>query len=275
MIHLIVGNTGSGKTTYETGLNLKTNGIVFSIDTWNNTLFLPDKKPTDGLEWFLERIERAEKMMMDLVHQLENAKTDSILDLGLSKFSHREKFRKFAEVNGYELQTSTHRKGSDHLISLGFQYLYRDLKTAMYRFNQAYLLDSTNTDIYWGFGAVYMTLGQYQKAKEQYVEGLKIDPDNTHLLTDYGTYFMANYYALEPADKKNALQNLDTAIKYMTRSYILDPTDQNTTFKLSTLYWNKGDCNNAWKYYKECKVLGGQPITEAYTKDLEKKCQLK
>lgn len=90
MIHLIVGNTGSGKTTYATELKLKTTGIIFSIDTWNNTLFLPDKKPADGLEWFLERFDRAEKVMMDLVQQLEIAKTDSILDLGLSKFSHRE-----------------------------------------------------------------------------------------------------------------------------------------------------------------------------------------
>ena len=35
----------------------------------------------------------------------------------------------------------------------------------MYRFNQAYLLDSTNTDIYWGFGGVYMTLGDFENAK--------------------------------------------------------------------------------------------------------------
>ncbi len=105
MIHLIVGNTGSGKTTYSAELKEKNNGIIFSIDKWNKTLFLTDKKPSDGLEWFLERIDRAEEMIMELVMQLENAKTDSILDLGLSKFEHREKFRKFAELNGYELKT--------------------------------------------------------------------------------------------------------------------------------------------------------------------------
>jgi len=105
MIHLIVGNTGSGKTTYSTELKSKTNGIIFSIDKWNNILFLADKKPTDGLDWFLERIDRAEKMIMNLVEQLENSKIDSILDLGLSKFEHREKFRKFAKSNGYELKT--------------------------------------------------------------------------------------------------------------------------------------------------------------------------
>ena len=104
MLHLIVGNTGSGKTTYSNELKKKTKGVIFSIDTWNNTLFLPDKTETDGLEWFLERIERAEKMILNVVAQLEESDTDAILDLGLSKFKHREKFRAFAASNGFEIK---------------------------------------------------------------------------------------------------------------------------------------------------------------------------
>lgn len=104
MIHLIVGNTGSGKTTYSTELKKETNGVVFSIDKWSKRLFLADKKTTDGLDWFLERINRAEKVILELVEQLENSKTDSILDLGLSKFEYREKFRQFAEANGCEIK---------------------------------------------------------------------------------------------------------------------------------------------------------------------------
>lgn len=103
MIHLIIGNTGAGKTTYANQLKSENKGVIFSIDMWNNTLFLPDKKDTDGLEWFLERIERVESVIMNLVNQLENANTDAILDLGLSKFEHREKFRKFALENNYEI----------------------------------------------------------------------------------------------------------------------------------------------------------------------------
>ncbi|SIR08327.1 AAA family ATPase [Maribacter ulvicola] len=103
MLHLIVGNTGSGKTTYANALKRKTKGVIFSIDTWNNTLFLPDKTETDGLEWFLERIERAEQMILNVVAQLEESDTDAILDLGLSKFEHREKFRTFAASHGYEI----------------------------------------------------------------------------------------------------------------------------------------------------------------------------
>jgi predicted kinase len=104
MLHLIVGNTGSGKTIYANALKTKTKGVLFSIDTWNKTLFLPDKTPNDGLEWFLERIERSEHIIMNLVQQLEQSNTDSILDLGLSKYAHREKFRQFAAANNYHLK---------------------------------------------------------------------------------------------------------------------------------------------------------------------------
>ena len=80
MIHLIVGNTGSGKTTYSNSLKDDIKGIIFSIDKWNNTLFLKDKTDEDGLEWFLERIERAESLILSLVLQLESVNIDSILD---------------------------------------------------------------------------------------------------------------------------------------------------------------------------------------------------
>lgn len=104
MIHLIVGNTGAGKTTYSKKLQEETKGIVFSIDQWNNTLFFPDKKDTDGLDWFLERIDRVEQMVMSLVLQLECSNIDAILDLGLSKYVHREKFKGFAKKHGFEIK---------------------------------------------------------------------------------------------------------------------------------------------------------------------------
>lgn len=37
MLHLIVGTTGSGKTTNSIELKNKTKGVIFSIDKWNNT----------------------------------------------------------------------------------------------------------------------------------------------------------------------------------------------------------------------------------------------
>src|SRR5690606_32821822 len=63
----------------------------------------------------------------------------------------------------------TMRDESNHLVLLDFEYLDRgDIKTAMYRFSQAYRLDSTSTDDYWGYGAVYLRLGSPDLAIEQY-----------------------------------------------------------------------------------------------------------
>ena len=104
MIHLIVGNTGSGKTTYSNKLKAENKAIVFSIDKWNKTLFLKDKTEKDGLNWFLERIERAESLILEYIIQLESIGVATILDLGLSKYEHREKFRRFAKKYDFEIK---------------------------------------------------------------------------------------------------------------------------------------------------------------------------
>jgi Tfp pilus assembly protein PilF len=169
-------------------------------------------------------------------------------------------------------QDTTNRKASNHLIRLGFQYLYTDITKAMYRFNQAWLLDSTNSDIYWGYGGVYMALGDFPSARAQYTAGLAANANNTHLLTDLGTYYLVQYYTQQPLDQKKARTQLDSAINYMTRSYKIDSKDQNTTFKLAVCYLQKKDCQKAWRYYNECVSVGGQPITADFTKALKEQC---
>lgn len=102
MIHLIVGNTGAGKTTYAQKLKDENQGIIFSVDKWNKELFFPDKPETITVDWILERIERSESIIIDLIIQLESAGTDSILDLGFAKKSHRKKFTLFARKHNYD-----------------------------------------------------------------------------------------------------------------------------------------------------------------------------
>jgi tetratricopeptide (TPR) repeat protein len=183
----------------------------------------------------------------------------------LPEYGHAAKSPGQLEADGEFIQSTlpqfaNKRLASEHLIDLGFKYLYHDVKTAMYRFNQAYLLDSTNSDIYWGYGAVYMILEDYPRARVQYEDGLLHDPMNTRIMTDYGTYFMTQ-------------GTTDSAIQYMTRSYKLDSTNQNTLFKLSACYYYKEDCKNAVYYYEKCKSLGGQPLTKEFEDALHAKCK--
>lgn len=181
-------------------------------------------------------------------------------------------------------QFKTRREASNHMISLGFQYYYRpDLKTAMYRFNQAYLLDSTNADIYWGYGAIYMAFGQFELARSQYETGLKKDSVNTHLLTDVGTWYSEMFVLTSslqegeifPERELRIKHYSDSAVYFLNKSYRLDSKDVNTVYKLSIAYLNKRDCDNAWKYYNEAMALGGRPVTKEYIRDLELICKRK
>lgn len=170
-------------------------------------------------------------------------------------------------IEDYEKQEGTREKGSERLISLGFKYLYRgDIKTAMYRFNQAWLLNPDNEDVYWGFGAIYMALGDDEKALAQYNEGLTSNPKNTKILTDKATVYMGRFYRNEKAE------DLKKATTILLESYALDNKNQNTTFKLSVCYYLKKDCKNAMKYLKECDEAGGQPVADEYRKELQENC---
>lgn len=101
---MILGNTGAGKTTYALSLRDKEQGVIFSIDHWNKTLFLEDKTPEDGVDWFLERIERSDTMIQSIVKQLAVAKTPAILDLGFAKKDRRDRFYAFAKAYNIPIQ---------------------------------------------------------------------------------------------------------------------------------------------------------------------------
>ncbi|HEY8784333.1 tetratricopeptide repeat protein [Flavobacterium sp. UBA6046] len=164
-------------------------------------------------------------------------------------------------------QDTTPRKGSDHLVRLGFTYLSKgDMVTAMKRFNQAWLLDPKNENVYWGYGAIYGSFSDYSAAIVQYDKGLVINPESSVILTDKATLYFVQFQQ----DQDNS--KLNTALDLLKRSYSIDPKNTSTTYKLSICYFLSKDCINAWKFYNECQKLGGQPIAENYTNALKNIC---
>jgi tetratricopeptide (TPR) repeat protein len=170
-------------------------------------------------------------------------------------------------IEEYTKQQGTRPKASEVLVKHGFDYLYRgDLKTAMYRFNQAWILDPKNENVFWGFAVIYFNFGDFDNAMKELNEGLELNPQSSNILTDMATIHMVSFQT------HNDPKELSTAIDLFTRSYAIDPKNQNTLFKLSAVYFMKKDCTNALKYYNECKALGGKPLTKEYIQAIEKGC---
>jgi tetratricopeptide (TPR) repeat protein len=165
-------------------------------------------------------------------------------------------------------ENGTREKASEALINVGFDYMYKgNLKTAMSRFNQAWLLNPKNENAYWGFGSVYFMLGNDGEALKQLNRGLDVNPNSSNILTDVATIYMGRY-----ANSQHK-SDIDKALDLFNKSYKIDPSNQNTLFKLSAAYFFMNDCTNAILYYNKCMKLGGKPVTQEYTDALKQHCK--
>ncbi len=159
-------------------------------------------------------------------------------------------------------------EASDNLVETGFKYLYEngDFSTAMRRFNQAYLLNDKNPDIYYGYGTIYFNLGAYDEARIQYDEGLALNPNHSEILTDYGTTYLADFYI------DNNLETLDLAQTFLNKSYVIDKQNSNTIYKLSIVNMYLGNCEKAKSYLKDAKKLKNPNVTDSFEEELSKIC---
>jgi len=101
-IHLVCGPVGAGKTTFALQLCRDEGAIHFSIDHWMTCLFTPDLTGEIEYRWAMERIERVENVIWGQVVQLITRDMGVVLDLGLLKQDHRQKFYALAQKGGFD-----------------------------------------------------------------------------------------------------------------------------------------------------------------------------
>jgi predicted kinase len=103
-IHLVIGSTGAGKSTYARGLAERQGGVRFIIDEWMRELFGPDRPEDAGYEFYAPRIERCEKRIWSLVLQLVRAGVPSVLEIGLTERAARAAFYRKAAAAGLQVK---------------------------------------------------------------------------------------------------------------------------------------------------------------------------
>lgn len=92
-VHLICGGIGAGKSTYAMALAQRSGGLCLSMDEWMATLFHPDRPPSHGFEWALERMLRCEKQMWSIADPIIRHGVTVIFDIGLPRLEDRDRWR--------------------------------------------------------------------------------------------------------------------------------------------------------------------------------------
>lgn len=116
------------------------------------------------------------------------------------------------------------------------------LDSASYLFGLAYQMDSTNSDIYWGYGMVYGREQKYDEALFLLYRALEKDKENPHLLNDIATSHLSRFYVMtEPEDLLQSKKLLEKAVK-------LSPHEADTYYKLAINCYYLQEYGNAWNY---------------------------
>lgn len=128
---------------------------------------------------------------------------------------------------------------------LGWDYFYKnELETSMKRFNQAWLLDSLNADVYWGFGNLLGRQNQFQASVPYFEKSLKLKPNNSKvyesLATSYGQLFISNQKS----------ETLNKVIHVLKKANALDKNNPRILSQLTSAYSYFMQKDSALKYLK-------------------------
>jgi len=144
---------------------------------------------------------------------------------------------------------------SAHMIMRGWQYFRKnELDTAMMRFNQAWLLDSLNAEIYWGFADVLGKQQQFKNTLPLFERSLKLDPNNAQVWHD-ASISNGNVF-IETKDVKY----LNAVIDDLSHAIHLTPDNSSYYGELTNAYSYFMQKDSARKYLKIADRLGAKTV---------------
>jgi tetratricopeptide (TPR) repeat protein len=158
------------------------------------------------------------------------------------------------------------KAGLTHTLMRAWQYFYaKQLDTSMIRFNQAWLLDSLNADVYWGFGNILGTQKRFKESLPFFKKSLKIDSGNSKAWQDmsisYGNIFFEN--------KEKVY--LDSSIYATKKAIKLDQKNPQFYSQLTSDYSYFVQHDSAKKYLKITESLDPKAVNPEVKKLLDGK----
>lgn len=100
-LHLVVGSTGAGKSTFARQLAQSSGAVRFAVDDWMQELFAPDRPADAGYDWYAPRIARCTELIWTLASRLVRVGTPSVLEIGLTERAARQAFYERAREQGF------------------------------------------------------------------------------------------------------------------------------------------------------------------------------
>ncbi|QJW91839.1 hypothetical protein HNV11_21865 [Spirosoma taeanense] len=153
-------------------------------------------------------------------------------------------------LNDCDQNFASRYEASDFFAARGWDYVAdRQLDTAAYRFNLAWLLNDRNADAYWGLGVVSYQKDRLPEAIRMLKKGLSIADTNAVLMADLAT-LLIKQYQLKPDST-----DLTEAETILIKAVSLSPTMASAYQKLAMINLLQTEYDKAWEYFHRARSL--------------------
>jgi Tfp pilus assembly protein PilF len=150
-------------------------------------------------------------------------------------------------------------KASAAFVGNGFAYSERgDLANAMRRFNQAWLLDPNNPEVYFGFGAVLHDLEKYCDASIQFDKAASFGRYVQGMLPDFARVLVLCSVQDKSLGAAARAAMLDRADSLYAEALIKEPNKGYVHASMSSAFYWRGKYSEAWRAVKDARANGGR-----------------
>jgi hypothetical protein len=177
-----------------------------------------------------------------------------------------------ALIEGTTKAFGSRSAASKRFTDEGFRfYFHDDLSTAMRRFNQGWLLDPKNADVFYGFMAVMNDHEKYCDARrygeQAFVLGLERSPET---LADAGRSTALCAMRDSSVDDATKTTYIKQSSEYFSEALVLKPNSSYVYTMWATASYAMGDYQTAWHYVDLARKNGGT-IGKRFLKMLKEK----
>jgi len=162
-----------------------------------------------------------------------------------------------------DAQFKDRKIAAKYLVHKGWEYFYKtDYETSMKRFNQAWLLDSLNADIYWGFGNLLGTKHEFRESLPLLEKSISLNPTNPKVYECIATSYGQLFFETKDVGLLNkTINNLKTSIE-------LDPKSASAFGQLTAAYSYFTQRDSAKKYLALTDKLDSKAVSPEVRKML-------
>lgn len=166
----------------------------------------------------------------------------------------------------HDPQVEPNSQMSKDAAQAGWRHYYQgDLDTAIKRFNQAWMFDRENAEVYWGFGLI---IGQ--RASQEYAEGnlkesvrllgiaVSKDSENGKIIGDlaFSHAILGYFYRSQAGSESKAKEEFDIAGQLFERAFTLAPDHPPMLANSAVFYFYTGNTELAKSRAAEAEKLG-------------------